>query len=212
MDKCSKKRKPINIYAHDHESSSSTQFSLFEPMSAKILTILQTINASSHSIVCILMSSQYRDAAKVKCGPKRTRYYVNNSQQVHRFSKPVVILIQIVLKMTVSTARSIRIHVVHISNAIFVFDISEDRPYLINSRVTSVSKSVPQIKSIPVIQEGESLASGKLLVIQTPILPRWLQRGRSRRPPTVIIGYCIIRVVVIEVVSRIHCQCCRDLR
>ncbi|KAF1754439.1 hypothetical protein GCK72_021001 [Caenorhabditis remanei] len=42
-------------------------------MSAKILTMLQTINASSHSIVCILMSSQYRDAAKVKCGPKRMR-------------------------------------------------------------------------------------------------------------------------------------------
>ncbi|EFP08797.1 hypothetical protein CRE_19751 [Caenorhabditis remanei] len=42
-------------------------------MSAKILTMLQTINASSHSIVCILMSSQYRDAAKLKCGLKRMR-------------------------------------------------------------------------------------------------------------------------------------------
>ncbi|KAF1754437.1 hypothetical protein GCK72_020999 [Caenorhabditis remanei] len=42
-------------------------------MSAEILTMLQTINARSHSIVCILMSSQYRDAAKVKCGPKRMR-------------------------------------------------------------------------------------------------------------------------------------------
>ncbi|ULT92277.1 hypothetical protein L3Y34_009794 [Caenorhabditis briggsae] len=37
-------------------------------MSVRILTMLQTINASSHCIVCIFMSSQYRSAAKIEFG------------------------------------------------------------------------------------------------------------------------------------------------
>ncbi|CAO4382204.1 unnamed protein product [Caenorhabditis nigoni] len=44
-------------------------------MSVRILTMLQTINASSHCIVCIFMSSQYRSAAKIEFRSSRVGSY-----------------------------------------------------------------------------------------------------------------------------------------